>query len=394
MSESVDALRPPFARSTLSWLRSVAEAAGSLDRREWASSLAVGAWFGMTEALRGFVAHGDTLSTWPLDLALRIAATSIVELGLAAVLLAVGLRWLDRRSGEQPSFAAQAVLIGCISLLVGSACAEPMREAIGALRGSLGLEMSPGPPPMSPSYLENALHLSFGLALYLTLWTLIHRFLQRGRRTAEQLAAAQARGLDAERRLLAEQLAGAQAMVEPSFLFDTLRLADQLFDRDAALAQKLLDELHRYLRAALPPADGSISTLGQQAELLRARLAIEGIRLDGRLTARIDVHPALAARPLAPMLLLPLATNAVRHGIEPAGSGEITVRAAEDRDRLFIEVAHDGAGRAADMRDGVGFDALRERLAGLYGKHASLVFADREPRGVTACIEIADGGFG
>ena len=372
---------------------SVAEAIGSLNRREWATALAVGLVFGMTEALRGFVSHADMLATWRLDLALRIVATSMIELALASTLLAVGLRWLDRRSGDQPSFAAHVALVGCISVLVAAACAEPLREAIGALRVSFGDEESPGPAPMSPNYSENVLAMAFGVAMYLLLWTLAYRFLQRGRRSAEQLAVAQARGIDAERRVLAEQLAGAQAMVEPAFLFDTLQLADRLFDRDAALAQKVLEELHRYLRAALPPADGSVSTLGQQTELLRARLAIEAIRLDGRLAARIEVQSALAARPLAPMLLLPLTTNAVRHAIEPAGGGEIVVRASGERGRLYIEIADSGAGRAAGIRDGAGLGGLRERLAALYGEHASLVFADREPRGITACIEIDDGGF-
>jgi hypothetical protein len=377
----------------VAWLRSVAGAVGSLDRRDWGVSLALGLVFGTTEALRGFVAHGDTLSTWRPDLALRIAAASIAASALAAVLLAIGLRWLDRRRGNGPSLAAQALLIGGIGLAVAAAFAEPLRDAIGSLRGSLGLEPLPGPPPMSPNHLENMAHMAFGLAMYLLLWTLVIRFLQRGRRSAEQLAAAQARGIDAERRAFAEQLAGAQAMVEPAFLFDTLKLADQLFDRDAALAQKLLDELHRYLRAALPPADGSLSTIGQQAELLRARLAIEAIRLDGRLATRIEVQAALASRPLAPMLLLPLATNAVRHGIEPAGGGEIVVRAGDRRGSLYIEVADSGAGCAADIRDGGGLGALRKRLATLYGAHASLVFTDCQPHGLTARIEIDAGGF-
>lgn len=393
MSAFVSAARGPRARGLFRVVRSVAAAAGSLSRREWVASLAVGLVFGLTEALRGFVAHADTLATWRLDLALRIMATSMIELALASALLAVGLRWLDRRGEDAPSFAAQALLVACIALLVTAVCAEPMRQAIGALRGSLGVDQSPGPAPMSPDYLENALHMAFGLAMYLLLWLLVHRFLQRARHGAAQLAAAQARGIDAERRALAEQLAGAQAMVEPAFLFDTLQLADQLFDRDAALAQRLLEQLHRYLRAALPPADGSVSTLGQQTELLRARLAIEAIRLDGRLAARIDVRSALATRPLAPMLLLPLATNAVRHGIEPAGGGEILVRASDEHGSLHIEIADSGPGRAADIRDGAGLGALRERLAALYGEHASLVFADRAPRGVTACIEIDERGI-
>jgi signal transduction histidine kinase len=411
MSASVTAPRPPLVRGVVAVLRGVVEAVGSLDRREWAIAIAAGLVFGMTETLRGFAPHGNVLPTWRLDLALRIAATTMVELVLACALLAVGLRWLDRRSGGRPALAGQAALVCVVSLLAAAMCAEPLREAIFALHVSLGLEPGTG-SPIGPSYSENVMHLAFALAMYLSLWALVYRYFQRGRRSAEQLAAAQARGIDAERRVLAEQLAGAQAMVEPAFLFDTLQLADRLLehdemhrkmrssglhappfaesrlDIDRRAAHRVLDELHRYLRAALPPADGSVSTLGQQTELLRARLAIEAIRLDGRLVARIEAPAALAAHPLPPMLLLPLATNAVRHGIEPAGGGEIVVRASEERGRLCIEVADSGPGRAATIRDGAGLGALRERLAALYGEHASLMFADRKPCGVTARVEI------
>ena len=395
MSMSTHPPRTGLAQGMPAFLRSVAEAFGSLRRREWAGVLAVGLLCGMSEGLRSMVGHlDDTFATWQLAIQLRIGAMKVIELVLASVLLAVGLRWLDQRHDGGPSFAVQAALIGLVSLLVAMACSEPMRKAIGAFqRSQQGAEGSPGPVDMGPEYSELVLSMGFFLATYLLLWTLVYRFLQRSRRSAEQLAVAQARGVDAERRVLAEQLAGAQAMVEPAFLFDTLQLADRLLDRDTVLGQRLLGELHRYLRAALPPADGSVSTLGQQTELLRARLAIEAIRLHGRLEARIEVHSDLAARPLAPMLLLPLTTNAVRHAIEPAGGGEIVVRVTEERGRLSIEVADSGAGRAAGIRDGAGLAALRERLAALYGQHASLVFADRDPRGVTACIQIRQEAF-
>ena len=52
MSTSVTAPRPPLVRGVVALPRSVAEAIGSLNRREWATALAVGLVFGMMEALR------------------------------------------------------------------------------------------------------------------------------------------------------------------------------------------------------------------------------------------------------------------------------------------------------------------------------------------------------
>jgi hypothetical protein len=43
-----------------------------------------------------------------------------------------------------------------------------------------------------------------------------------------------------------------QARVEPPFLFNTLAQVKRLYEMDATLAQRMLDDLVAYLRAAMP----------------------------------------------------------------------------------------------------------------------------------------------
>ena len=80
-----------------------------------------------------------------------------------------------------------------------------------------------------------------------------------------------------------------QARVEPQFLFNTLAQVRQLYDSDAPLAGKMLDDLIAYLRAALPHLRESSSTLGKEAALARAYLDIVRVRLGERLAFDIVI---------------------------------------------------------------------------------------------------------
>ena len=395
-------------------LRDIASAWHTLTWRHAVAVLAVGIVFGIGETLRWTVAlmevvppdHASGLRVFRLWL--EWASAAVAYKTLAAGLLALGLAWLEisRRRG----FAHHAALVMVVSVL-----ASLMQAPAVAAPKEAFFHLIVGEPPLATTMPAQYLFQIMHLAVYVSLWTLVYVYLRSARRSAQRLAAAQARGADAARRVLAEQLAGAQAMVEPDFLFETLQLADRLLEHDALLATmrspnlhalpyaeraherdpapvQLLDELSKYLRAALPPADGSPGTLGRQAELARARLAIERIRLGGRLQARLDIPPGLAERPLAPLLLLPLVANAVSHGAGPDGDIDVQVQARMAGRVLQIDVADRGAGRAGAIREGVGLTGVRERLVALYGHRAKLLLVDREPRGLVARIEIAEGG--
>jgi LytS/YehU family sensor histidine kinase len=70
-----------------------------------------------------------------------------------------------------------------------------------------------------------------------------------------------------------------------------------------------------------------------------------------------------------PLLLQPLVENALKHGLEPKlEGGEVKVSAREEGDRLVLEVADTGLGKAngATGGTGVGLANVRERLAAAY----------------------------
>jgi len=215
--------------------------------------------------------------------------------------------------------------------------------------------------------------------------------LRRARRSNAAFERAEIERATASRQVLRSQLAAMQAQVEPGFLFSTLGHVEALYERDAGRADCVLDDLIAFLRAALPRLSGEASTLARESELAEAYLRVVQARMGSRLEFAFDIPPALGAVRFQPMLLLPLIDNAVRHGLEPLPlGGRRDVQKKTHAGRLRVSVSDDGLGDAAALREGQGLIALRQRLAGLYGRESTLRFTPARPFGVTATIEVPD----
>lgn len=214
---------------------------------------------------------------------------------------------------------------------------------------------------------------------------------QRAAATVAQLHRARVAQRALSKQMLETRLQVMRAQIEPHFLFNTLANVQRLCRTrpDAGIA--MLENLVGYLRAALPRMRDAQSTLGQEADLVQAYLAVLGIRLGHRLRFDVDVPPALREQPFAPMLLLTIVENAVKHGIMPAArGGSIRVHAQAAGGSLVVRVSDTGVGFGAAPTEGtgVGLANTRARLAALFGTRADLVLTMNEPTGVVATITI------
>jgi hypothetical protein len=213
--------------------------------------------------------------------------------------------------------------------------------------------------------------------------------LRSARLTREAFNAAEMERVSASREVLASRLAAMQARVEPGFLLGTLTQVEALYERDSQAGDRMLDCLIAYLRAALPQLRSQRSTLKQEVQLAESYLRIMQIRIGSRLDLRIDVHPDLDVCDFPPMMLLPLAEDALRNGIEPLPhGGTIAITTDVDGDRLRVRVYDDGLPRSPAASDGFAISALHERLRGLYGTTACLEVTPNAPQGVIATIEV------
>jgi LytS/YehU family sensor histidine kinase len=198
--------------------------------------------------------------------------------------------------------------------------------------------------------------------------------------------AAEARQSELSRQLAESRLKLLQLQIEPHFLFNTLGSAQQLAEKAAPDAARLIADLIRFLRAATPAMKDEAATLQQEATLVGAYLSIMRRRLGARLDYRIDLPVALEDAAVPPGMLITLVENAIKHGIEPAPhGGRVDVTAARASDaRLVVTVADTGAGLSSQPGQGIGLANIRERLALLYGDRAELALEENVPHGFIA----------
>lgn len=180
-----------------------------------------------------------------------------------------------------------------------------------------------------------------------------------------------------------------QLQIEPHFLFNTLGSAQQLAASRAPEAARLIGDLICFLRAAMPSMREEYTTLGQEATLAEAYLAIMRVRLGTRLGFSVRIPRELESFRLPPGMLITLVENAIKHGIEPhPPGGEVQVSATREGDRVALMVADTGAGISSMPGQGIGLANIRERLQLLCGDGAELCLAENEPRGFVARLEL------
>ncbi|GLR14410.1 hypothetical protein GCM10007907_32000 [Chitinimonas prasina] len=191
------------------------------------------------------------------------------------------------------------------------------------------------------------------------------------------------------RELAEAQLKLLQAQIEPHFLFNTLGALQQRAEGKAPEAAALAADLVRFLRGSMQTLRAEQTTLQEEFGLVEAYLGVMQARLGARLRYRLDLPSSLAGQTLPSMMLLTLAENAIKHGIEPCSDGgEVSVQACSDGTKLTLCVVDTGAGVSDIPGTGVGLDNIRNRLRLLHGGEARLVLEQNTPRGFSACITL------
>jgi len=228
----------------------------------------------------------------------------------------------------------------------------------------------------------------FSALLYSTLACFVYVNLRTARLAADRMRAAELARAKSRRRTLESRLQAMQARVEPQFLFNTLAQVRELYEHDAVMGGRVLDDLISYLRAALPHLRESCSTLGQEVELARAYLDIMRVRLDDRLDFSIDVPEAAKAARMPPMMLLPLIDHALVYGLQPGTrDGTIRIMTETDQGRLRVAVTDSGVAFLPGTHTD-GLDNIAQRLQALYGEEARFELERLGDRGTRATLEV------
>ena len=177
-------------------------------------------------------------------------------------------------------------------------------------------------------------------------------------------AAAQAAQHNARRRLGQARLKAVQARIDPQLLFDMLDAVRRAYEDDASRAERLLDELASFLRAALPRLRNTSSSVLREAQLARAYAQLRTLAGAIEIHMRFDVSADVADARFPPGVLLPLLEDALR---VRAGACELIATRSSDDCQLVLTLP-------ARPLDAV-VARVRSLLADLYGTSAELVVA-------------------
>jgi len=128
------------------------------------------------------------------------------------------------------------------------------------------------------------------------------------------------------------------------------------------------------LRTMMTGIQSTTWPLAKEVELATALFAMHAIRDPSQFTVRLEMPDPLPDVDVPPMLLLPLAENAVKHGPLARNKGEVVLRITLVRDLVRIELSNPGA--FAGPRDGGnGLAIVKKRLTLAFGNGASFTIS-------------------
>jgi LytS/YehU family sensor histidine kinase len=196
----------------------------------------------------------------------------------------------------------------------------------------------------------------------------------------EHLRQERARGEALEREAEHAQLIALRSHLDPHFLFNTLNAIAEWCREDGAVAEKAIVQLSSMLRTMMTGIQSTTWPLAKELELASALFTMHAIRDPSMFTVRLEVPDPVPEVDVPPMLLLPLAENAMKHGPLARHKGEVVLSVTVVREVVRIELSNPG--RFAGPRDGGnGLAIVKRRLALAFEEGASfLIEADGDER--------------
>jgi hypothetical protein len=207
-------------------------------------------------------------------------------------------------------------------------------------------------------------------------------------------------------RALRLETAGAQAAwaalsarIQPHFLFNSLASLEQLTTLDPPRAAAFVRRLAALYRRVLAAAEQRTTKLSEELALVEDYFHVQTTRFAHRLTVAVEAPAALGNVPVPPTLLLTLAENAVKHGIEGRREKDtIRVDISEQTDHVLIRVSNHVADAGAESAPagGEGIPAayghrdVTERLRLVYGDAATFAFHIDSAEGSSEMTAVAE----
>jgi signal transduction histidine kinase len=258
----------------------------------------------------------------------------------------------------------------------------------GAFFGLLWLQA--GPAVMrSVQRQTGAWQLLFGLVIYGMHAAIFHALRVSGELRRQEIAAAEAESL----RVRAEMEA-LRGQLNPHFLFNSLHSITALVRSDPPRAEEALLQFAGLLRRVLELKRETADevSLAEELAFVDDYLAIERLRLGGRLRVNRTISPEALTCRLPAFSVQPLVENALRYAVAPRRDGGTVILDGAVRDgRLEFTVADDGPGAdpaTIAAASGVGLSVIRRRLQLRYGDRAAFSVDTAQGKGFRVTLAL------
>jgi len=163
-----------------------------------------------------------------------------------------------------------------------------------------------------------------------------------------------------------------RSQLSPHSLFNTLNALAELARRDPEATERALLDLSDLYEQMLRMSPLERVTLGEERAFLKRYLDLQAIRLGDRLKLEWDWDPTLDVLRVPPLILQPLAENAIKHGIAcSAPGGTLRIRARLGGGILSIAIGNTGLEPGARRAGGTGLKNLEDRLRLAYRGRAA-----------------------
>lgn len=184
--------------------------------------------------------------------------------------------------------------------------------------------------------------------------------LQRAHARADTMA------LEAER----AQLLALRNHLDPHFLFNTLNAIAEWCREDGETAERATLELAAMLRTIMDTTRLPTWPLERELSLITNLLDLHLIRDPGLFKLISQLPSPLPAVEVPPMVLLPLAENAIKHGPAASHRGDVELHVRVTDSVVEFEISNPGA-FAGPRAQGQGLDLVTKRLAHAYAGEAT-----------------------